>query len=84
MENKVKKKFKKRSSTLKWLKTNGQTQNSFAESLGVGLMTVYFWLHRSTTPHDIYVVRLIERAPECPMLGDTDVLGVVKKAKQLA
>lgn len=63
----------RRASTIEWLKRSGLTQRSWAELLGVGEMTVYFWLKRRARPHGIYLDRIRERTPDCPILRERRV-----------
>lgn len=61
---------RKRLGTIKWLKDEGLTQDEWARLLDVHVMTVYFWLHGDAKPHNIYLDRIKERTPKCPMLRE--------------
>jgi hypothetical protein len=64
----TKHKARRRVKTLRWLKDTKRTQDGWAQELGVDDMTVYFWLHKGTKPQPLYLDRIRERTPECPIL----------------
>ena len=51
-----------------WLKKHGLKQTQFARMLGVGHMTVWYWLH-GTDPHEAYLRLIREKFPDCPILS---------------
>jgi DNA-binding transcriptional regulator YiaG len=53
---------------LRWLKRENLSQASWARKLGVSHMTVFFWIHNGVVPHEIYLDRIRERTPKCPLV----------------
>ena len=51
-----------------WLRRQGLKQTQFARALGVGHMTVWYWLH-GTDPHEAYLRLIREKYPDCPILS---------------
>lgn len=57
----------KRKDVQSWLKAKGWTQKEWAEKLNIDSMTVYNWI-RGAIPHAVYLDRVKERTPDCPLV----------------